>query len=79
MTNYPSTPLIESGPKKYAFVLRYQEEHDERTKSSRVIIDLNDVTANTSLRFTTLEPALDRIRETIFQLNSFGNPTGCQD
>lgn len=79
MQNHPSTPLITSDPKKYAFVLRYLEQHDERTNSCRVIIDLDDVTANTSLRFTSLEPALDRIRETIFQLNSLGNPSVCQD
>jgi hypothetical protein len=77
MPNHPSAPLIVSDPKKYAFVLRYLEEHDEHANSSRIIIDLDDVTENVSWRFTTLEPALDRIRETIFQLNSCGNPTDC--
>lgn len=77
MPKQRSTTLKVSDPKKYAFVLRYLEERDEQANSSRVIIDLDDVNENVSWRFTDIEPALDRIRETIFQLNSCGNPTDC--
>ena len=77
MPKHRSTPLKVSDPIKYAFVLRYLEERDEHANSSRIIIDLDDVTKKVSCRFTALEPALDRIRETIFQLNSCSNPTDC--
>ena len=77
MPKHRSIPLKVSDPKKYAFVLRYLEERDEHANLSRIIIDLDDVTENVRWRFTALEPALDRIREAIFQLNSCGNPTDC--
>ena len=75
MSKHHSTPLKVSDPKKHAFVLRYLEERDEDANSSRIIIDVDDVTKKVCWRFTALEPALDRIRETIFQLDSCGNPT----
>lgn len=65
MMTHQSSSKSPVAPKEFAFVLRYREELGGNSKPNRVIVSLNYTHEKSDWRFTDLESAFEKIRNTI--------------